>query len=93
VVFPSEYEGFGIPIIEAMSFGKRVLATDIPIFREIAGDSIHYFDTKDHLISQLVRLWSEEAPYDLRAAYEPRLSRFRPEKICSEFRHYLEALP
>jgi glycosyltransferase involved in cell wall biosynthesis len=37
-VFPSTYEGFGIPVIEAMAAGIPTLCTDIPVFREIAGD-------------------------------------------------------
>jgi glycosyltransferase involved in cell wall biosynthesis len=37
-VFPSIYEGFGMPLIEAMSAGIPSLCTDIPVFREIAGD-------------------------------------------------------
>ena len=41
-VFPSMAEGFGIPIIEAMYFKRPVLASDLSIFQEIAGDSIEY---------------------------------------------------
>lgn len=92
VAFPSQYEGFGIPIIEAMTYRKRVLASDIPIFRESAGASISYFRTKEHLKSELVRLWSEEEPGDLGDLYEPRLSRFDPAEVCGRFRHYLESL-
>jgi glycosyltransferase involved in cell wall biosynthesis len=43
-VFPSLYEGFGIPIEEALAQGTAVLASDIPAFREIGRDRIHYFD-------------------------------------------------
>ena len=43
-VFPSLYEGFGIPILEAFSQHCPVVASDIPVFREIAGDAAVYFD-------------------------------------------------
>jgi glycosyltransferase involved in cell wall biosynthesis len=92
VVFPSRYEGFGIPIVEAMTFGKRILASDIPILREIAGDSISYFQTKEQLKSELIRLWLEPVSSDLGAWYEPYLARFQSRRICGEFRHYLESL-
>ncbi len=43
-VFPSLYEGFGIPIVEALSQGTRVLCNDIPPFREVGGDAVTYAD-------------------------------------------------
>lgn len=39
VVYPSLYEGFGLPVIEAMSCGTPVIISDIPSFREVAGDA------------------------------------------------------
>ena len=42
--FPSLYEGFGIPLLEAMSQGVPVAASDIPSLREVAGDAVLYFD-------------------------------------------------
>ncbi len=38
-VFPSLYEGFGLPPLEAMACGTPVVASDIPIFREILSDA------------------------------------------------------
>lgn len=37
LIQPSVYEGFGLPIIEAMACGCPVIASDIPVFREVAG--------------------------------------------------------
>jgi glycosyltransferase involved in cell wall biosynthesis len=43
-VYPSLYEGFGIPLLEAMACGCPVVASDIPSTREVAGDCAFYFD-------------------------------------------------
>lgn len=46
-VFPSLYEGFGIPPLEAMTQGCPVLAADIPAVREACGEAALYFDPRD----------------------------------------------
>ncbi|CAN5372925.1 glycosyltransferase family 1 protein [soil metagenome] len=43
-VMPSYYEGFGMPLLEAMSYGVPVLASDIPVFHEVAGDAAIFAD-------------------------------------------------
>jgi glycosyltransferase involved in cell wall biosynthesis len=43
LLMASESEGFGLPIVEAARFGKPVLARDLPVFREIAGEHVTYF--------------------------------------------------
>jgi glycosyltransferase involved in cell wall biosynthesis len=40
VIYPSWYEGFGLPVLEAMATGVPVVASDIPALREIGGDSV-----------------------------------------------------
>lgn len=45
-VFPSLYEGFGIPIEESLAVGTPVLAADIPVFREVGRERITYFDPR-----------------------------------------------
>lgn len=43
--FPSRMEGFGLPALEALSFGCPVLASDIPIFHEILDGKATYVNT------------------------------------------------
>lgn len=45
--FPSAYEGFGIPILEAMAASRPVVLSDIPVFREITQNSGVYFPHDD----------------------------------------------
>jgi glycosyltransferase involved in cell wall biosynthesis len=44
LIIPSFAEGFGLPIVEAMGHNLPVIASDAPIFREIGGDAVAYFD-------------------------------------------------
>ncbi len=46
-VFPSIYEGFGLPPVEAAYSGARVLCSDIPCLKEICGDGVKYFKSGD----------------------------------------------
>jgi glycosyltransferase involved in cell wall biosynthesis len=43
-VLPSHYEGFGMTLLEAMSYQTPVIASDIPIFHEVCGEAALYFD-------------------------------------------------
>lgn len=52
LLFPSIYEGFGLPMLEAMSLGCPVLALDTPVNREVSG-------TAALLLPEDVKAWSE----------------------------------
>jgi len=47
LVFPSYVEGFGLPLVEAMQRGLPAMGSDIPVFREIGGEFMAYFDLND----------------------------------------------
>ncbi len=46
-VYPSLYEGFGLPVLEALACGSPVLCSDIPALREVAGDAACYIPAPD----------------------------------------------
>jgi len=45
LVITSDAEGFGLPVIEGLSCGARVVASDIPALREVGEGNVCYFDT------------------------------------------------
>jgi len=77
-VMPSIYEGFGMPVVEAMACGARVALSRIPVFKEIAGSYGQYIDPMDiEGWRQVIKDAIDEGPgaVDARRA-PPDLTRF-----------------
>ena len=53
VLQPSELEGFGLPVVEALACGTPVVASDLPVLREVGGEAATYCPVAD------VMIWSE----------------------------------
>jgi glycosyltransferase involved in cell wall biosynthesis len=65
-VYPSYYEGFGLPVLEAMACGTAVVTTNAASLPEIAGPAAYQpdpFDTK-HLAAPIIRLCANEGARD-----------------------------
>lgn len=60
-VFPSIYEGFGFPLLEAMGHGVPAIAARSSSLPEIGGDAALYFSTVDELVAQLDRVLRDSA--------------------------------
>jgi glycosyltransferase involved in cell wall biosynthesis len=62
-VYPSVYEGFGLPPLEAMSCGAAVVAGDTPAVAEVTAGAARLFDPRDHvpLARALLELLDDEA--------------------------------
>lgn len=64
VIFASEAEGFGLPAIEGLHFGKTVIARDIPVFHEIAGGALTYFNNGAAGLRETVRMeWERSVEF------------------------------
>lgn len=69
LVSASRDEGFGIPLVEAMALGTPVVVSDIPVFREIAGDAAVYVAADDAGgLAGAVRALADDAEWQRRSA-------------------------
>jgi glycosyltransferase involved in cell wall biosynthesis len=79
LVYPSVYEGFGLPVLEAMSCGAPVVAARISSLPEVAGEAALYSDpdSADQLAAAMTRIAAEPALRDeLRSRGVTRARRF-----------------
>jgi glycosyltransferase involved in cell wall biosynthesis len=63
VIAASFAEGFGLPLVETMQRGKQLIASDIPAFREVAGDFPIYFKPGDPVsLAENIRRFLKQGP-------------------------------
>ena len=57
-IYPSWYEGFGLPVLEAMSYGVPVVSSNSSSLPEVGGEAILYFspENKDELVEHLEQI-------------------------------------
>lgn len=87
VVFPSLYEGFGIPLVDAMKLGVPILASNIPAVREICGTGAEYFSNHRNALSlaeDIWRFWCADDKAEKVAARRDRACVFSSRRMAEE---------
>jgi len=83
-IFPSMYEGFGMPVLEAMQFGKVVMTTENSSMSEIGGESGLYFDAFDpENIAACINNASQSILSEKSTLLDAQLKLFSTDKIVS----------
>ena len=83
-IFPSLYEGFGMPVLEAMQFGKVAMTTENSSMSEISGESGLYFDAFDPAsIAACIGGATESVLGEKSALLEARLQVFSSDRIVA----------
>lgn len=92
--YPSLFEGFGLPVLEAMTAGTPVLTSNVSSLSEVGGDAVRYADPHDveairSGLEALLRAPEERAR--LAAAGRRRAARFSWERVATETLALIEA--
>ncbi len=82
LIFPSLYEGFGLPVLEAMNHGCPVICSNVSSLPEVGGDAVEYVDPYRHEDIRLALervIYSPERRETMRALGYKQARRFSPE--------------
>lgn len=94
-IYPSLHEGFGMPILEAMSYGCPTVISNTSCFPEIAGDAAFYFDpyNKESIITVMLDLLADQSKLNSKKKLGYALcKKFTWEKCAEEHRKIYNSL-
>ena len=89
VIYPSLYEGFGIPLVEAFMFNKPVLCSDTTSLPEVAKDAARYFNPrKPDEIMKAIEIFLDEPDKTTHLVHagQERLDQFHPSSMIANYK-------
>ena len=86
LLFPSLAEGYGLPLVEALGAGVPVIASDLPVFREIGGDIPTFIEAGDSSAWEAAILDYAQADSAARTAQLKRVQGFQAPSWDDHFR-------
>lgn len=95
VIQPAFYEGFGLPILEAMTFGKPVITSNISAMPEVAGDAALLVDpySVDEIANAMKRLITEPDLYStLASRTRAQAAKFSWDRAAADTLRVLESV-
>ncbi len=92
LIFPSLDEGFGYPIVEAFASALPVAASDIPVFKEIGGNAVEYFDPNkpEDAAEALKKIISDKEKYVKKSIERAKL--YSPELFAQRMREVYNSI-
>lgn len=94
-IFPSLYEGFGIPVLESFACGCPLLCSDVSSLPEVAGESAYYFDpySEESIRDAVLRVLDDtNLRKDLIAKGKERLKQFSWQKTAEQTKKVYESV-
>ena len=87
LIYPSLFEGFGIPIIEAMNLNKLIACSNLTSLPEIGCPSIFYFNPKkpDDILKGISFLANNEIDDNIKNEYKRTLKKYDTDKMIDEY--------
>tara|TARA_Y100000996_G_scaffold355013_1_gene295418 strand:+ start:1120 stop:2208 length:1089 start_codon:yes stop_codon:yes gene_type:complete len=85
-VFPSLYEGFGLPLLESLENNCPIACSDIPVFREILDDNAFFFNPEcyESLITSLEKAIFEKNEIEIKKKYDSLKMKFSWNKCSTD---------